>query len=97
MIAGSLRHNMYCTEVGCFQGPLFRDDVENPWPSMSWAFGVTQPDPRVPAEVVNAWCGPAGCGPLLLPMGPPRALQFAAPLQPPTDKCEVSPECCCDS
>jgi len=83
------RHDMYCTAAGCFPGPLYRDDVENPWPSMRWAFGATQPDPRIPAEVVRAWCGPAGCGPLLLPLGPPRALQFAAPPATLPEKCAV--------
>jgi hypothetical protein len=69
------RAEAYCTRYGCFNGPLFRDDVENPWPSLSLSCGALQPDPRVPAQLTLAWCGPFGCGPLQLPMGPARSLQ----------------------
>ena len=73
------RYDVFCTTSGCYP-TLYRDDVENPWPAL-WGPGVAcaphiAPDPRIPANVVEAWCGPAGCGPLTLPMAPARVLQW---------------------
>jgi len=70
------RYNLYCGVNGCWPN-VFRDDVENPPPSLAAGL-VLYPDPRVPMVVRDALCGPGGCGPLL-PSFPGRALQVAQP------------------
>lgn len=70
------RYDLYCGVNGCWPR-VVRDDVENPLPSLAGGV-VTYPDPRVPAVVRDALCGPAGCGPLL-PRLPARALLQAQP------------------
>jgi len=65
------RYDQFCTSYGCFSR-VFRDDVENPPPSLALTGLTLFPDPRVPSEVRDVFCGPFGCaGPL--PQMPSRA------------------------
>lgn len=57
------RYDMYCTRYGCFQN-YFKDDMENPFPSLWQTGGVWYPDPRIPVEALPSTCGPLGCAPL---------------------------------
>jgi hypothetical protein len=69
-LPGLDRYDQYCTRFGCFGG-YYKDALENPPPSLCLT-GMGYPDPRVPASVVNALCGPLGCaGPL--PVYPPAS------------------------
>ena len=54
------RYNQFCTSYGCFAG-IVRDDFENPWPSLAYGGLISWPDPRIPAAVRDAFCGPFGC------------------------------------
>jgi len=67
------RYDQYCTPYGCFTR-VFKDDFENPPPSLALTGLTPYPDPRVPSNVTDAFCGPFGCaGPL--PQFPGGALQ----------------------
>jgi hypothetical protein len=65
------RYNQYCTSFGCFNN-VYRDDIENPFPSLGLTGLTLFVDPRVPSNIKDAFCGPMGCaGPL--PQFPARA------------------------
>jgi len=80
------RYDQYCTRFGCF-GQVYKDDFENPFPSLAMTGLTLYPDPRIPASVTDAVCGPFGCaGPL--PQLPAGALQSQSCLS-----CEASNKC----
>lgn len=54
------RYDSYCTRFGCFPN-VRKDDFENPWPSLAYGGVTFYPDPRIPSQIRDALCGPAGC------------------------------------
>lgn len=67
------RYDQYCTKFGCFSN-VYKDDIENPPPSLALTGVTLYPDPRVPSNVKEALCGPYGCAGAL-PLWPASALQ----------------------